>query len=156
MDKLGVLVKSFAFGELLGELSEALLMIYKRSPLVVGGGRAGVANADAPVVARGDENEREQSAWQRLGFVSETFMNTATAFGAEKNATAIRPGIQVVASVPGRSGAFENWQAAQLFVAFPVLSLNPPAFLVRDHDDVFLAATAANVAVPILNDGKMA
>src|SRR5436309_260383 len=85
------------------------LRVCGEGPALVGGGRgAGVAQADAPVVARGHQHEREEAAGERLGLVAEALVDAATALLAEEDAAAVLAVVEPVAVGPRGAVAGEG------------------------------------------------
>jgi hypothetical protein len=145
-----------ALGQAGGELPQGLVVFGQRPALVRGRRRAGVAHADAPVVAGRDQHEREEAAGQRLGLVAEALVDAAAALVAQEDAAAVGAVVEPPLPRPRRPVARERSQAAEVLVAVPALGVDALLLLVGDGDDVFVAASAADVAVPVLQDGQMA
>src|SRR5262249_51063465 len=90
-----------------------------------------------------------------LGLVAEALVDPAAALLAEEDAAAVGPVIEDDPARPGRPGAPEGRQAAQVRLAVPALLLDALSLFVGDRDDVFLAARAGLVAAPVLHDGQV-
>ena len=75
---------------------------------------------------------------------------------AEEDAAAVLAAVQDGAARPERPDAAEGRQAAEVAVGVPALRLDAPPLLVGETDLIFLAAGAADVAVPVLQNGEMA
>src|SRR5260370_35506900 len=120
--------------------------------LVLGRRGAGKTQADATVGSRGHQHKRKHPAGKRLGLVAVFLVNPATALFAQEDATAILAVIELIVPRPPGAALEEDRQAADLGILFPALGFDSPALLVRNRDDIFLAAIAANMAVPVLPD----
>ncbi len=82
-------------------------------------------------------------------------MDAAAALLAQEDATAVGPVIELVAPPPKRAYWFERFVTAEVFVAIPALFLDAFFLVVRNRDQILLAAGAADVAVPILQDRQV-
>src|SRR5262249_53885789 len=102
------------------------------------------------------QDEGKEAAGQRLGLVAKALVDPAAALFAQENAAAIGAMVELVAPGPGRPHPLERRQPAQVPVPVPALRLDAAALLIGDGDLVFLAAGAADVAVPVLQDWEMA
>lgn len=132
-----------------------LFVIAQGPAAVVGGGGAGVAQADAPVVAGRHQYEREQPARQRLGVGTEALVNPAAVLFGQEHASAVRPLLQDVAAPPTVAAHHQRLSGQRRFAA-PVLGTEALPFLVVDRHLGLAAAVAATVAVPVLHDRQMA
>src|SRR5262245_36957291 len=127
-----------------------------RSAQIVRRGRAGIGNADPPVVAGGRESERVNAAGERLALAAELSVDAAQALLVEKDTGVIpRARVQAVALVPPAADADEKRDVADGRVVFPALAEDPLPLRFRDVDFVLTATFAAAVAVPLLDDGQV-
>src|SRR4051794_20534925 len=99
-----------------------------------------------------DEDKGKQSARQRLGLVAKLLVNPAAALVAEKDAAVVAAMIEPIRPPPPRAMGCEEGNVLEIGFLVPSLRLDALPFLVREGDDVFLAAVAADVAVPVLQD----
>ncbi len=152
---VGLRRQLLALGQAGGELLQRRIVFGQRPALVRRRRRAGVSQADAPVVARRDQHEREQPARQRLRLVAVPLVDAATALLAQEDAAAVGPVVEPPFPRPRRAVTDERGEAAEVLVAVPALGVDALLLLVGDGDEVLLAAGTADVAIPVLQDGEM-
>ena len=148
---VGLRLEALALGKAIRKDGEVVLVLGHRPALVRRRRRTGEANADAPVIAGRDQNEREQPAGKRLGLVAVTLVDAAPALFAEEHTTAVGPVVERVAPVPEPAAAHERRVAAEVHDGVPFLRLDASPFLFGERDQVFLAATTGDVTVPVLH-----
>ena len=103
-----------------------------------------------------DEDERIKLAGERLGLAPESLVNATAARRTQKNAGAITSLIQAVAPRPRGPVPNEERKIAEVRLFLPSLGFNAFAFVLGNEHMVLVATGTAAMAVPVLNDGKMA
>jgi len=111
--------------------------------------RAGVAQADPPVVADGHEHEGVNAAGERLALGTELGVNAAAAAFAEEQAGPVALGEPPLAAFQ-----LKERHADEVRLGLPALALDPLALGVGDVDGVFPAAVATGRGSP--NSGRPA
>src|SRR5579864_7699449 len=114
------------------------------------------AHAHAPVVADRYEHERINPTSQWLGPDAEFRVNLAQAVVGEENASAIRPLGQSPLRFLLGARIHEEWLVLKLRFLVPALLHDAVVLFFRDVDCVLAATTAAIVAVPVLQNRKLA
>src|SRR5262249_20569741 len=147
--------QSFALGQPVGKLAQLCVMFGEGTSLVRPRRRTGIADADTPVIALRYQHEGKQPARQRLGVVAEALMDAAASLLGEEDTATVRAVVELRAASPDRSCALKGSQPPEVLVAVPALAVNALPFLRGDGDLVFLAAGAADVTVPVLQDREM-
>src|SRR5262249_4422113 len=128
----------------------------RRPAEVVRGRRAGIANADAPVIAGRRERKRIDPTRERLGLAAELRVDSAEALFVEKDTGVIAgAGVDPIPLAPPGANAAEERNFADGGIVLPTLTENPLSLRFRDVDFVLAATLAAAVTVPLLDDGQV-
>jgi hypothetical protein len=151
----GSQINSFPLRQLRCKFSECLLVIGYGSALVGRRRGTGETHADAPMVAGRYQQEGKEPAREGLGPVAETLVDPATSLLGQEDATAVAAVRQMIAPRPPGTGLLEDRQVADFGVLVPALGLDAAVLLFGERHQVFFAAGAADVTVPILHDRQM-
>jgi hypothetical protein len=118
--------------------------------------RTSEAHADTPMVPGRYQEEGKEPARQRLGCVAETLVDPATSLLGQEDAAAVAAVRQMITPRPPGAGLLEDRQVADFGVLVPALGLDSVPLVFGERYQIFFAAGAADVTVPVLHDRQMA